>query len=576
MEKNFDTIITKLGTGRWNIFYLITLPYTSLMIVYHALGGAFLAPRVPFTCRPPHHHLLAANTTTLSSLTNNSISNTENPCTYLVEYGSSGDPVEEPCTHWDFDNSTFSSTITSEFGLVCGLQYLQVAYQTLYMAGNMLGSVVSGLLSDKYGRKTVIVTCSVTFTVLAIGSCWLTNIYVLLASRFLLGSLHISFTQSSYTLLMEVMGPKLRSLAGMVFYIPWSLGVVAWGGYAYLIRDWRMLQLTVSLTGLLFLPVLLVIDESPRWLMVQGRPHEALKVVKKGARWNKVSLPPDQHLLQLLTQQTEEEKPVGDGDSLFSSLWANLRAAAILVRTPRLRTITFCSGLIYFAISMVYFGLSLSGGNYTSDPFLYMALTGAVEVLGAVSVPLVTRVSRKILVIVFVLLTGASLLCLAVIPTEMEWLIITLAMAGKFAINIAFNIIILFSTELFPTEVRNRGAGTCFMLSRLGVLVAPIVTDYLVLLHTWLPSVVLGTAAVVAGLITFTLPETLNTTLYDTVTQMEQQHHTAPDTITKLEQQHHTAPDTFSQMEQQLHTAPDTITKLEQQHHTASDTVTQL
>lgn len=56
---------------------------------------------------------------------------------------------------------------------------------------------------------------------------------------------------------MEVMGPKLRSLAGMVFYIPWSLGVVAWGGYAYLLRDWRMLQLTVSLTGLLFLPVLL-------------------------------------------------------------------------------------------------------------------------------------------------------------------------------------------------------------------------------------------------------------------------------------------------------------------------------
>nr|XP_053656596.1 organic cation transporter protein-like [Cherax quadricarinatus] len=326
---------------------------------------------------------------------------------------------------------------------------------------------------------------------------------------------------------MEVSSPKLRSVAGVMLIVPWSMGMVAWGGLAYLLREWRMLQLTVSLTCFIFLPVLLFIDESPRWLAVQGRHQQAIKVLQKAARWNNISLPPEQQLLDCLagegenTRRVEGNRRKNTSTSMILAIKNLLAEATILFRTPRLRHITLSCYFTFFVVAMVYFGLSLSGGNYTSDPFTYMALSGAVEMTVIPAIPLIIRVGRKTLAILSFLLTGVALLALSAIPSDIEWLIVTVAMIGKLSINFAFNVIMLLASELFPTEVRIRGLGTSFMVSRLGAIVAPVVTDYLVLIHAWLPSVVFGVASVVAGLVTFTLPETLNVTLLDTVSELE-------------------------------------------------------
>ncbi|KAG7159295.1 Solute carrier family 22 member 1-like 2 [Homarus americanus] len=351
MGKKFDELLTHLGTGRWNIFYMVTLSYSYLLPSYHALGGAFLAPIVSYTCLPPAHALTS-------------------------------DQIIIPTT------ATLNST-------------------------------------TKHGRKNLIVIGSALFTVLAIGSCWANNIHVLLLARFLLGMLQPSFTQSSYTLIMEVLEPTSRSQGGLVITMPWSLGLVTWGGFAYLMRDWRMLQLTASLTCLPFFLVFLFIDESPRWLAVQGRYEEALLVLQKAARWNKVSLPPTPHVLQCL----KEERCSQVGQCVEGS----------------------------------------SGGG-------------------------------------------------------IDWLEVTLVMLGKMAVNAAFTVIIYFTTELFPTEVRVRGLGTSLMVSRIATMLAPIIVEYLVLVYSRLPSVVFGTATLVTGLVTFNLPETLGVALSDTISHLEKEH----------------------------------------------------
>ena len=52
------------------------------------------------------------------------------------------------------------------------------------------------------------------------------------------------------------MEPKMRIIAGFGIYNVWVLGMMMYGGVAYLIRDWRMLQTAVILPGLLLLPLL--------------------------------------------------------------------------------------------------------------------------------------------------------------------------------------------------------------------------------------------------------------------------------------------------------------------------------
>ncbi|XP_047493473.1 organic cation transporter protein-like [Penaeus chinensis] len=179
--------------------------------------------------------------------------------------------------------------------------------------------------------------------------------------------------------------------------------------------------------------------------------------------------------------------------------------------------------LDYLVLAMVYFGLSLSGGNLSSDPFVYMVLSGLMEIPAyTLAFPVVYRFGRRGPTVLCCLLCGLALFVLAAVPADYSWLIVTMALFGKMTITVAYQIAILYSSELFPTEVRSRGLGTCFMLSRIGSVCSPFITDFLGSLISWAPSVVFGAASLVMGLATVALPETLGMALPDTIADLEE------------------------------------------------------
>ena len=59
---------------------------------------------------------------------------------------------------------------------------------------------------------------------------------------------------------------------------------------------------------------------------------------------------------------------------------------------------------------------------------------------------------------------------------DMTWLRITLAMLGKFCVSASFCIIPLYSTEAYPTVVRNVGFGASSFCARIGGLLAPYIS----------------------------------------------------------------------------------------------------
>lgn len=86
-------------------------------------------------------------------------------------------------------------------------------------------------------------------------------------------------------------------------------------------------------------------------------------------------------------------------------------------RTPRLRTITLCLYLDFLMAGMVYFGLSLSGASLSDNPFVYMVLSGIMEVPAyTLTVPIVQRFGRKPTLSAFFLTSAIILLALAIIP----------------------------------------------------------------------------------------------------------------------------------------------------------------
>ncbi|XP_071544081.1 organic cation transporter protein-like [Panulirus ornatus] len=515
MITQLDQVLTHLGTGAWNILTFSLICYNAFLLVPHSLGAAFLAPRVDFVCRDAEILEVTASATR-NNLTSDSLV-LQDQCSYVVNQ------TTVKCTTWDFDNSTFASTVTSEYQLVCDREYLRALYQSIYMFGIFSGAFFSSYSCDKFGRKIVIVVGVLLCIVLTLSSCWLPTLSLILISRYFVGTINSLIHSASFVMAMELAEPRVRTVLGFIVGVMWALGIPAWTGLAYLLREWRLLQFVASLPGLLMLPLIMFIDESPRWLMVQGRHSEALKVLRRASRLNKVPLPPEDELLQMMANMVPPEEGASSTTStVTSTILKSLREITILVRTPRLRAITVILCLDFIILALVYYGLSLSGGSLSNDPFVYMVLTGLMEIPAyTLTIPIVMRFGRRLPSVVSFMTSGFMLIFMALTPAAYGWVVMTFAMVGKVTISAAFQIIIIYCNELYPTEVRSRGFGTSFMMSRIGSIVSPFIIDLLGRRHPWVPSVLFGVVSLVAGASTLNLPETKGTTMIDTIAQFE-------------------------------------------------------
>ena len=89
-----------------------------------------------------------------------------------------------PCTSWEYDLSKFSKTLASEFNLVCGRESLLSIGQTVYFLGMMSGGPICGILSDRFGRKPILIVSMLVLAISGIGSGLAPNFEMFLVFRF--------------------------------------------------------------------------------------------------------------------------------------------------------------------------------------------------------------------------------------------------------------------------------------------------------------------------------------------------------------------------------------------------------
>ncbi|XP_058876989.1 solute carrier family 22 member 13-like [Acipenser ruthenus] len=129
----------------------------------------------------------------------------------------------------------------------------------------------------------------------------------------------------------EWYGISKRSFSIILTHAAFSVGLMVLAGMAYAVREWRTLQLGLSvplaLTGIFFC----ILPESARWLLTQGKQEEAKKLILKAV--NKRTVP------ETLLHQMEGEKSGKTGSVLD------------LFRIPRLRRITLIMSYIWYELT---------------------------------------------------------------------------------------------------------------------------------------------------------------------------------------------------------------------------------
>ncbi|XP_053640597.2 organic cation transporter protein isoform X2 [Cherax quadricarinatus] len=378
----------------------------------------------------------------------------------------------------------------------------------------------------RYGRWRVVLVMQLVTSTIVISLCFIHSFTFIVVARFVLGTVNLP---TLFILALEVCEPKNRGLVGIVMGLPWALGTMLWGALAYCIREWRWLQAAVSFPILLTLIPTYFIDESPRWLIVNGHYDKALKVLEKASRWNKVSLPPEEDLRALMRNIQEEsataataKESVQEGSEKFFKKLSRFLSLPGLLSNRVITVVTVIVCLDYFTASLVFDGLNLSGDNYSADPFLYIVLGGLMEVPGyTITGPIIDRWGRRVPTALSFIICSILLLTLTFIPSGLSWLVVTLALAGKVCISGAFQLIYVYGSELFPTEVRLQGLGAASVSAQLASVILPYITTYLGPLVPWAPSVIFSSMSLMAGVTSMVLHETAGEVLPDTITDLK-------------------------------------------------------
>lgn len=94
-------------------------------------------------------------------------------------------------------------------------------------------------------------------------------------------------------------------------------------------------------------------------------------------------------------------------------------------------------------------------------------------------------------------------------------------MIGKLSITSSYAAVYIFSTEQFPTVIRNAGLGASSTCARIGSIVAPYI-NIMTKFWTPLPLIIFGALSLIGGILSLLLPETLNRKLPETIEEGEQ------------------------------------------------------
>ncbi|XP_063078493.1 organic cation/carnitine transporter 2-like [Engraulis encrasicolus] len=417
-------------------------------------------------------------------------------------------PRERCLDGWKYSKEVYQSTIVTEWDLVCEHEQKEPLTSSIYFLGVLVGTFISGQLSDRYGRRPVLFGTMVMQTLTIFIQIFSPSWEAFTAIFFFVGASGFSNYVIAYVLGCEMLSPATRVMfCSLGVFMASGVGQMLLPFFAYYLREWRLLIIPMAASGLLYIPLWWVIPESPRWLLSQGRVEEAEAILRKAARMNRVPVPeviftPD----EVLEAKAKQDKKHNMLDILRSC------NAVILI--------LICSTL-WMVITMSYFALLLNTTNLHGDPYFNFFLSAVVELPAYVVAMLLLRYCpRRFCQSSTLFLGGSVILFIQLVPPDLPEVAILLEMVGKFGITTAFCVVYAVTSELFPTVVRNMAMGTCSMSARIGTIISPFII-YLGSYYKYIPYLLIGSLAVFSGMLCYMLPETSGQVLPETIEEMQ-------------------------------------------------------
>ncbi|XP_010981336.2 solute carrier family 22 member 6 isoform X2 [Camelus dromedarius] len=418
----------------------------------------------------------------------------------------------ETCSDgWIYDNSTFPSTTMTEWDLLCTHKTLPQLSQSIFMAGILAGNLIFGVLADRLGRQKVLIWSYLKLAVSGTCTVFTYNFPAYCVCRFLSGITVSGPSITSFSLSLEWLPIHARPSLGLLLGFAPTTGQLFLGGMAYAVPHWRHLQLLVSLPFFVFLICSRFFIESALWYSSLGRLELTLKALQRVAQINGKQEEGAKLSVELLQMSLQDGPTTGGAQPSILQL----------LRNPTVRRLFLCIVPLLLVHCFSFFGLFMSLQSFGINIYLAQVLFTTVDLPFYILGFLATKsIGRRPTQVASLLLSGIFILTCAVIPLDQIFLHITMATLGKGCVTSSMNCISMYTGELYPTVMRQRGVSVTITLANVGSIPSPLV-DMTSEFYPSLPLFIYGAILVAACPITVLLPETMGQPLPNTVQDLE-------------------------------------------------------
>ena len=353
--------------------------------------------------------------------------------------------------------------IKKDFGVS---PFVEGAIVASLLLGAMFGAAFAGRLSDRLGRRRLILIAAVTFGVGAIVSAVAPSAGVLIAGRFVLGLAVGTAALVVPLYLSEIAPTAIRGAISSLNQLMIVTGILV----AFLVNaafassgEWRVMLGLAVVPALILLVGMLKMPETPRFLVQSGEEdaaREVLDEVRDG----------DRHEREIREIQKVDEKEGEVGLRALLEPWVR-PALIVAVGLAVFQQLVGINTIIYYAPT------TLTNVGYGDEAAIYANIVIGVlnVVMTVVAIRIVDRVGRKPMLlagvsgmILSLLVLGLSLTLLAEPKSPSDpAAIITLVCLGTFIVSFAATwgpVVWVMLPEVLPLSVRGTAMGVALFL----------------------------------------------------------------------------------------------------------------
>lgn len=341
-----------------------------------------------------------------------------------------------------------------------------------FFTGEFVGSIVSGQIADRFGRKAVFNYDLLVFAVgmIAAGfmnSAVLVGIFIFVAGLGVGGEFPVVDAYTTEMFPGKDRGRRMATVYTLAVLAAPLIAALAWAvshptaGY----YSWRALFWFIGVCGFIVWVIRFRVPESPRWLEAQGRPEEAHAVVNGFSDTDAGSAP--------APQTVPTAGPDGAGASATShpaparqSMFARIFAPDVRGRTTMMLIFQFFqSGLFYGFTTLAPLFLLHKGISLVHTLLFSMIIYGGFFVGSLCSMYTIDKVERKWGIVVTAILSGVFGTAFA--EASNVTVTVVFGFLTTFTLWQFSNFLHTYQAEIFPTEVRTTAAGAVYSVSRI-------------------------------------------------------------------------------------------------------------